>query len=107
MDRIHSSHDHTVHNTADLKPSLEAMSLKEQKKIKLAMREIYSELMRATARYPKMASFHEGYAIIAEELEELWAEVKKKPETRDFIALRREAVQTGAMVLRFLYDLCE
>lgn len=83
------------------------MSKKEQTKIKKAMREIYIELIRATAKYPKFASFHEGYAVIAEELEELWAEVKKKPKQRDFIKLRREAVQTGAMVLRFLYDLCD
>jgi len=53
-----------------------------------------------------MNSHHEAYAVILEELEEYWAEVMKKPSKRNPAALREELVQTAAMCLRTLAELC-
>lgn len=59
-------------------------------------------MFRARAKFPPMASAHEGYAVILEELDELWDIVKQKQTERDYAALRKETVQLGAMVLAFL-----
>lgn len=43
-----------------------------------AVNAIGAELRRAQNLHREMASAHEGYAVILEELEELWLEVKKR-----------------------------
>jgi len=70
--------------------------------------EIADEFVRAVEKYgfPEFHSYHEGYAVIKEELDELWEEVKKYPK-QDNENLRKEAIQIGAMALRFIYDLLQ
>jgi hypothetical protein len=65
------------------------------------------ELERAQTRYAPMHSPHEGYAILREEVDELWNVVKRRPSPKNLPAMRAEAVQVAAMGLRFLLDLCE
>ena len=65
---------------------------------------ISNEYDFASSKFPEFASNHEGYAIILEELDELWDELKSKGATREDIT--GEAKQVGAMALRFLIDLC-
>ena len=60
------------------------------------------EHREATSRFPSFRSRHEGYAIIKEELDELWEEIKTK--NTDEARLRKEAVQLAAMALRFVVD---
>jgi len=67
-------------------------------------KEILRESVRARKNYPTFNSFKEGYAVILEELDELWDQIKTKPQNHKRI--REEAIQVGAMALRFLYDLC-
>jgi hypothetical protein len=67
---------------------------------------ILAELVKARSRFPIMASYHEGYAILLEEVEELWSEIKQNPKDRDAVAIREEAMQVAAMAMRFLVDLC-
>ena len=66
------------------------------------------EFIRAVNKYgfPCFNSYHEGYAVIKEELDELWEEVKKYPK-QDNDNLKKEATQIGAMALRFIYDLLQ
>ncbi len=52
-----------------------------------------------------MHSVHEGYAVLLEEVDELWEEVKR--ETINTDALRYEALHVAAMAVRFLLDLTE
>ncbi len=63
------------------------------------------ELERAVEKFGPMASPHEGWAVIREELDELWEHVKantgRGPEAR------KEAIQVAAMALRYVFDLCE
>ena len=68
--------------------------------------EVETEFVRATNMYGPFASPHEGYAIIKEELDELWAEVMKKPAIRSKERMREEAIQIAAMAIRFVEDIC-
>lgn len=65
---------------------------------------IINEYSLAATRFPPFHSAHEGFAIIKEELDELWDIVRISGSTPDDWAL--EAIQVGAMALRFLVDLC-
>lgn len=65
---------------------------------------ICKEFGRATNMNGSFKSAHEGYAVILEELDELWDEVRRKDDARDLDRMRKEAVQIGAMALRFLVD---
>lgn len=58
------------------------------------------ELARAVDKFRPMASPHEGYAVILEEVDELWDAVKRG----NMDAMREEAVQVAAMAVRFLVD---
>lgn len=60
---------------------------------------------RAVKQHPQgFRSAHEGFAILKEEVDELWAEVIRHD--RDPAALKKEAIQVAAMALRFLSDVC-
>lgn len=67
---------------------------------------IKQEYLQAAIVYEPMHSAHEGFAVLKEEVDELWAEVCKRPSRRDPQAMKREAVQVAAMALRFLIDVC-
>lgn len=67
-----------------------------------AVLEVTAELARARQKWPAgFHSGHEGYAVLKEELEELWEAVKHD----DVMHAKREAVQIAAMALRYLTDL--
>lgn len=72
---------------------------------KTAFRLVEDELERATEKFGAFNTAHEGYAVILEEVDELWDEVKKgRAENHEGIS---EAVQTAAMAIRFLIDICD
>ena len=71
------------------------------------LQKIGFEFNQASARHRKFNSAHEGYAVLAEEVDELWDEVKKKSSIRSKQRMREEAIQIAAMAARFVYDLCE
>lgn len=70
-----------------------------------AILEVENELRNATRKFGAFASPHEGYAIIKEELDELWEEIKKQHDDRTKERMREEAKQVAAMALRFMIDL--
>jgi G:T-mismatch repair DNA endonuclease (very short patch repair protein) len=84
---------------------------------------IHNEMVTASSVHGCFNSHHEAYAVIKEEFDEYWAEVMVNPNKKNGVRiadpgarelshiehrsrLRDELVQTGAMVLRALYDLC-
>ena len=61
------------------------------------LEDIEIELKRALKKHRTMASSHEGYAILLEEVDELWDEIKSQNHNR--WAIRKEAIQVAAMAL--------
>ena len=47
------------------------------------------------------------YAVLLEECDELWDEVRKRRALRDVGRMRQELIQIAAMALRFITDVCE
>jgi hypothetical protein len=64
------------------------------------------ELLAAVTMHGPMKSAHEGYAVLLEEVDELWDEVKKNDRTRCKRKMFAEAKQVAAMGLRFMLDVC-
>ena len=69
-----------------------------------ALRAVRAELARAQLMYQAFHSAHQGYAVILEEMDELWSEVRANQ--RDVGRIQKEVRQVAAMALRFLLDLC-
>lgn len=67
---------------------------------------IEKELEFARSNYPSFSSAHEGYSILAEEVDELWTHVKVKQKNRDPEEMQKEAIQIAAMAIRFALDVC-
>ncbi len=67
--------------------------------------EIGNEYDRAIILHSPLHSVHEAYAVILEELDEFWEEVRKKQENRSKTAMRRELIQIAAMSIRAIKDL--
>lgn len=65
---------------------------------------VAAELDRARAKHPGcMRNKHEAYAVILEELDEFWDEVRSQQEDRD--AQLKELIQTAAMCMRAAEDM--
>jgi len=63
------------------------------------------ELRRARQKHPQpLNSHHEAYAVVKEELEEAWAEVKQQLGNANLIL--KEIVQVAAMCMRWAEDVC-
>jgi ribosomal protein L7/L12 len=63
------------------------------------------ELRRARAAHAPAGSVEHAYAVIADEVDEFWDEVRRKGKDRDASALLLELVQIGAMAQRMAEDL--
>lgn len=65
---------------------------------------IQEEYHKAVKKFKPMNSAHEGKAVIEEELEELWDLIKRNRSKKEMLP---EAVQVGAMAVRFIIDICK
>lgn len=83
---------------------VEVEKLKASPEVRAIILEIEQELLRAMSRHGSHQSAHESYAVILEELDELWDEVKKRQFHRDPTSLEKEAMQVAAMAARFIHD---
>lgn len=68
-----------------------------------AIKLILDEIELATKNHGKFNSAHEAYAVILEELDELWVEIKANNSASH--RATSEAVQVAAMALRYLVDI--
>ena len=73
---------------------------KNIKTLDMLMALIELEFVNATSKFGSFHNTHEGYAVLKEEVDELWDEVK----ANNTKGACDEAVQVGAMALRFLFD---
>jgi hypothetical protein len=69
------------------------------------LEDIRAEVQRAETVYVPLHSLHEAYAVILEELDELWDQVRMKDHERDPVAIRKELIQIAAMAWRTAKDL--
>lgn len=65
-----------------------------------------NELWDAKRKFPSFHSPHEGYAVLLEEVDELWDEVRSFRGAKDKTHMRAEAIQVAAMAIRFSVDCC-
>jgi hypothetical protein len=61
---------------------------------------ILAEFKRARTKFKPMQGPHEGYAVILEEMDEMWADIKANMITRS----RKEALQVAAMALAYMVE---
>jgi len=60
------------------------------------------ELLKSNKKHdPVFNTPHEGWAVLKEELEEVWEEIKKD----DIIEIQKESYQLAAMAVKLLYSL--
>lgn len=77
-------------------------------KINDAVEATLNELTKATEKFAGFKSLHEGYAVMLEEFDELWADIKRAgPHGVEDSRVKKEAIQVAAMSLRFLTDCVE
>ena len=66
---------------------------------------VREELLSAYESLPEnQHSSHEGYAVLLEELDELWDEIKNNKKPHTWYHQRKEAIQVAAMAIRFIVD---
>jgi hypothetical protein len=81
--------------------------LEEDYRAGIALADFFNELADAMDKHKPYSSFHNGWANIQEEVEELWELVKdSKPGSADLKAMRSEALQIAVTAIRFAADLC-
>lgn len=71
------------------------------------LEEIVREYISASIKHGSFNSVHEGYAVLLEEIDELWDEVRKQSKDRNIENIRRECIQIATMAIRFIKDICE
>jgi hypothetical protein len=69
--------------------------------------EACKEVERAKAKFAPFNSAHEGFAVLAEEFDELKAHVWMNQRKRNLVEMRKEAIQVAAMALRFATEVCD
>ena len=62
------------------------------------------EVIVAQAKHPPLNSLHEAYAVIREEFDEFWEQVKLQSGSRDPQAIIKELLQVAAMCCRTVID---
>jgi hypothetical protein len=67
--------------------------------------DVIQEIIKATKVHGKFNGPHEGWAVIMEEVDELWDEVKAKHHDKN--KMRNECIQIAAMAFRYIMDICE
>ena len=58
-------------------------------------------------KWKELNSAHEAYAVLLEEVDELWDHVKTNQTKRNIKDMRSECIQVAAMAIRFAHDICD
>ncbi len=75
-------------------------------KYEFAARDSLVEIEKAVANWPKFNTAHEAFAVLKEEVDELWDHVKTNQKKRDIESMKAECIQVAAMALRFAAEIC-
>ena len=71
------------------------------------LNDIGIEVANARRKHLPMNSLHESYAVILEEVDELWDEVRAWQPGSDYDKARKECIQIAAMAVRCILDVCD
>lgn len=83
-----------------------AMTEDYRDKLKDAAQKAFEEVLRTKTKFHNnFVNQHEAYAVILEEVDELWDEIKKNQKAYDLDAQKKEAVQCIAMLMRLIVEL--
>ena len=63
-------------------------------------KEIEEEVKRAEVHGKQFASLHEAYAVILEELDEVWDITRMKRKNRNAEDIRKELIQVASMAVK-------
>lgn len=74
-------------------------------KLQKILQQVEAEFRRKTAKNDALHSCHEGWALIYEEVDELWEEVRKKKKLHDPTLMENECKQIATLAVRFMHDL--
>lgn len=74
----------------------------QQQQYESVLSSVLRELEEAQQKFRPIVSPHEGYAIIGEEFDEFWDEVKLKNNSKS--KMRMELIQVAAMCVRTIVD---
>ncbi len=89
------------------KTILKLKTEREIMKKELAIQLVVDELEKANDKFPLFNSSHEGYAVLKEEVDELWDEIKNNKNPMTMVSQKKEAIQVGAMAIKFLMSCCK
>jgi hypothetical protein len=70
-----------------------------------SIKTIISEYNHTITKHAPFHSTYEGWALIKQEVDELWEEIKKEGNGGSKEVMLKEAAQIGAMAMRFIIDL--
>jgi hypothetical protein len=76
------------------------MTTDELKNLDSALLKVRAEVIRARRLHPVFTSPHEAYAILQEEVDELWADIKQNR----LAPAVAESIQVAAMAVRFISE---
>lgn len=66
---------------------------------------VKAEIERGVRLHGNYNSTHEAYAVLLEEVDEFWDEVKKRH--KDYPAMKKEAIQIAAIAIRICDEIDE
>jgi NTP pyrophosphatase (non-canonical NTP hydrolase) len=73
----------------------------------MIIKDVVREYNNASDLYPPFHNGHEAFAVLLEEVDELWEAVRiKQRDPNRNEEMRREATQVAAMAIRFIHDVC-
>lgn len=67
-----------------------------------AIKDVQLEYIKSIKKFGDFFSNHDGYAILLEEVDELWDEIKKRPEQTNNSFIYKEAKHVAAMALKMM-----
>jgi NTP pyrophosphatase (non-canonical NTP hydrolase) len=88
----------------------ESESGERRQRVITASRKISDTYYDKAAKYEDYSTPHHGWAIIKEELDELWDEIRKRPAgpgCRSKVKMADECADIAAAALKFMVNLCE
>lgn len=71
----------------------------------ILLAEVDTEIENAERNYLPFHNLHEGYAVLLEEVDELWNHVKCKQFKRNKSKIHNECIQVAAMACRIIINL--